>query len=344
MLSKMNWDIFSKNRAHMMGFAIILIMAFHWAENYTLLTDSPPAILDPLVEVGSCGVEIFLFLSGIGLYFSYTRTRNLKSFYLKRLVTILVPYLILAAPYLLWQDFIYQQNGIKTFLADLTMLTAFQSSNRQCWYVALILLLYLVFPLFYRFLERQSTVRFILLEAIFMALPVALQIYNLELFSLAQIALTRVPTFIMGIYCGRLVYEKKPLRWFPVLMAVSFVAFKAIDFYGKSAGLRTTVAIRYWRAALMLLIMVLITLLLDRFPLPRIKALLNAAAPMTLELYLAHVEVRRIFPRIFHNCWNFSAVTLAYISIIAISVPIAWYVHQKAGKISSSLLRRLQKS
>ena len=338
--SAVNWDLFSKNRALLMGFSIVLIIVFHWAENFSLLLDYTPPLLYPLVKQGSTGVEMFLFLSGIGLYFSFTRNSNLKDFYVKRFVQILVPYLMIAAPYQIWQDFFYTDHGISGFLADLSMVTTFLPFNRQGWYVALILILYLLFPLFYAIIKRFSTPGFAVLELLFLALPLAVQIYNEPLFNLIQIALTRIPTFLLGVYCGRFVYEKKPLRVFPWLMAALYLFFTAANLYGKSLGLRTTVAVRYQRASLALLILLVVALILQRFPLPRVKAFFTFAAPMTLELYLAHVQVRRMFPRLFKGSWTASSVNLAYVSIIAISVPVAYFVHEKSKPVIASLLRR----
>ena len=167
-----------------MGFAIAFIMLFHWCENFgillgdikcsTIIGRGALYAVDAMTWIGACGVEVFLFLSGIGLYFSYTRNPDIKAFYIKRLIAIIIPYLVIAIPYQIWQNFIYTDRGILWFFADLSLVTTFTPFNRQGWYVALILVLYIAFPFFYWFMRKHPTVKFIILEAVFCALPSAL--------------------------------------------------------------------------------------------------------------------------------------------------------------------------
>ena len=334
----MNWAVFSKNRKYLMGLAITIVIVFHWCENFKLLLGKNYTTMfshivsfaiSKIVWIGACGVEIFLFLSGIGLYFSFTKNSDLKTFYAKRLIAILIPYLIIATPYLLWQNFIYTDRGFMWFLADLSLSTTFTQFNRQSWYVALILVMYVVFPLFYWFMKKRSAVKFIILEAFFCALPLVVQILNRSFFDSVQVALTRIPTFILGVYCGRFVYENKKMKFFPILVSLTLAAVIAVKYIMTyKLNVSATVIVRYEKSLIMLLILTAMTYILDKFTLKKTKIFLAFLAPMTLELYLTHVQVRRMFARLFLNCWTISTVNLAFVSIIAISVPISWAVNK----------------
>lgn len=48
---------------------------------------------------GSIGVEIFLFLSGMGLFFSMRKNENVLCFYKKRLKRLSVPYVLIGGIY-----------------------------------------------------------------------------------------------------------------------------------------------------------------------------------------------------------------------------------------------------
>ena len=131
-----NWNLFSKYRDKLMSLAILEVMVFHFFEdlyNQAGITSKPVSIIR---NYGAFGVEMFLILSGIGLYYSFRKNPDIRSFYLKRLKGILIPYFLIAFPYLIWVDFIVEYRGIWIFLQDLCMITAFQSRNRVCWYIA----------------------------------------------------------------------------------------------------------------------------------------------------------------------------------------------------------------
>ena len=66
----MNWNDLSRFRAPLMGFAMIIVMLFH-----VPLAHSD--IFYGLMRCGNNGVDMFLFLSGIGLWFSWTKTHPL---------------------------------------------------------------------------------------------------------------------------------------------------------------------------------------------------------------------------------------------------------------------------
>ena len=49
--------------------------------------------------IGSVGIEVFAFLSGISLYFAMTKQSNIRYFYCKRVKRILPAYFIIAILY-----------------------------------------------------------------------------------------------------------------------------------------------------------------------------------------------------------------------------------------------------
>lgn len=334
---KLNWGIYSELRAELMGFSIFLIVIFHGAENYNILLGYTPAPLRYLVYAGMTGVEMFLLLSGIGLYFSYTRNRDLKIFYWKRFTSILIPYFLLAIPYLLWFNFIYRNSGFVSFLKDLFMLTAFKSRNRQCWYVALILVLYVFFPLFYRILERGKTVGFLVLETAFIALPLLLEYTAPAVFSDYQIALTRIPAFILGIFCGRLVMEKRNIKWWPVLLVAAILLLRYVYYRQLEAGLPAVTWSRFYRGAFAMLVLLLVALLLKVLPVCRLHRFLLFLSPFTLELYVSHVELRRMMMYLFKTGWTAVNVPLAYIGMLVIAVPLSYWVHRLTVRILGKL-------
>lgn len=106
-------------RGELMGLAILLILTFH-AFLYTSASEDLKAI----TRMGRIGVDIFLILSAIGLYFSLKKNSSLSIFYKRRFVRILPTYLLLATPYFLYTAYT-KHTGLTGFLSDITFLTSF---------------------------------------------------------------------------------------------------------------------------------------------------------------------------------------------------------------------------
>lgn len=79
----------SKYRGELMGFAIIIVMLFHVS-----LSKTSPWF--GLRRMGNLGVDIFFFLSGIGLWYSWSKQQLYGKFYLNRALRIYPAWLIIA--------------------------------------------------------------------------------------------------------------------------------------------------------------------------------------------------------------------------------------------------------
>lgn len=81
---------FSKYRTELMGLAIVMVVFHH----LTLRTSA--GLLGKgymfLRVTGAMGVDIFLFLSGLGLFYSFRKNPDIKAFYKKRLIRIIPTY------------------------------------------------------------------------------------------------------------------------------------------------------------------------------------------------------------------------------------------------------------
>ena len=124
--------------------------------------------------VGSVGVEFFIFLSGVGLYFSMTKDSRVRYFFQKRLKRILPTYLTVAVPYWIAVDIVCKQRGWTVFAADISFVTFFAHGTRTFWYVLFIGLAYLTYPAVYKVLHTKHTEYFQLVVLIMTALLIQL--------------------------------------------------------------------------------------------------------------------------------------------------------------------------
>src|SRR5574344_1126242 len=82
----------SKYRAEQMGIAMLFIILFH-------VSLPRSDMFFGLRRIGNIGVDMFLFLSGIGLWFSWMKNPSAKHFFIRRYLRIYPAWLIIACLY-----------------------------------------------------------------------------------------------------------------------------------------------------------------------------------------------------------------------------------------------------
>ena len=173
---------------------------------------------------GNVGVDMFLFLSGVGLFFSFTKDGNVLSFWKKRLMRVLPTALLIGIIYF---SFRYIQgryeSGFPTYFKRVTFSYFYYSGERVFWFISLILVLYIVFPIFFKVIERFRGWGTLGLVALVVIGTFAIRFISPEHYAIWEVALCRVPVFIVGIWAGRFVMEKREidLRWLWIFLAVT---------------------------------------------------------------------------------------------------------------------------
>lgn len=145
-----NLNIFSQYRSALMGFSTVLILICHSIEYIGV----NKGLMYHLLIQGNRGVDIFLFLSGIGIYYSLNRipppiSQKLPYWYAKRLFRVLIPYVIIAIPvYITMGIWNYETlyGYISDFITNILMISYF-TNHIGLWFIPCILLLYIVAPL-----------------------------------------------------------------------------------------------------------------------------------------------------------------------------------------------------
>lgn len=141
----LHWDILSRYRSELMGISILWIVLFHtvaWKHNQL------PGVMSDLYGLlfhGYLGVEIFLLLSGIGLYYSLQKNGSLSHFYRKRLQRLLLPYLTVGLCFFGYYDLLISGH-VGQFIKDISLYSFWAEGNRILWFIALIIPLYIVYP------------------------------------------------------------------------------------------------------------------------------------------------------------------------------------------------------
>lgn len=138
-----SYELLSKYRGVLMGVQILLIMAFHYTEDLSNAADHFNGPAQVFYDyIGSSGVDMFLMISGLGLYYSWKRNPDAGAFYRKRLTRVLVPYVAVALVGWIWFDFVHSDAGVVRFLADIAFVTFFTDGVKWFWYIAVCLICY----------------------------------------------------------------------------------------------------------------------------------------------------------------------------------------------------------
>ena len=153
-----------------MGFAMIIVMLFH-------VPLSRSDAFYGLMRCGNNGVDMFLFLSGIGLWYSWTKPSSessfwekLRKFYFRRFLRLYPAWLIIASLYYIPQ---YWPNGggyspnLFHLIANILVGWSFwRIDDLTFWFVPAIMALYLIAPFYMRLIQRDSIWRWLPLVTI----------------------------------------------------------------------------------------------------------------------------------------------------------------------------------
>lgn len=140
MKTRFSVDSISKYRTELMGVAILGVMCGHLM-NHTI----QPDILGYLVRI--IHTNCFLFLSGFGLYYAFSKNRDLVQYYKKRTVRLYIPYLCISFAFFLLL-LLTSKCNIWQFIGYITTAAFWYEGNYYAmWYVAVSLALYIVPPI-----------------------------------------------------------------------------------------------------------------------------------------------------------------------------------------------------
>ena len=232
----MNLCSLSHYRNEIYGLSAIWIVLFHATSGYGIDVTFGFSFLEEFESWLSLsfGVDIFLFLSGVSLYCSFSK-RPLYDGFIRRRMGRIIPALILTWM-IKWAVLtISGEHSLSWFIWQMTLIPFFVEGNSNgAWFISIIVLLYFIFPYIYSFIysgvedptgkkkrEVLVALRALLLLSFFSLVYWLAYTYNLEWFSKVEIGLGRIPLFVFGVYVGHLVKESVPIKkWCVALMVV----------------------------------------------------------------------------------------------------------------------------
>lgn len=305
----------STYRGQQMGVAMIIIMFFHvylsrWSPFYGLY------------RMGNVGVDIFLFLSGVGLWFSWVKTPSLKHFFARRYMRVYPAWFVIALLF-------YGQrfNGNWLYLIDnITINWNFwRYGELTFWFLPAIMLLYAFAPFYIKLIRQNNVYRW---------LPVMMIVWSVMVqwiptlhanFNHLEIFWSRIPIFLIGINMGESVMGKRTIKGNSTYLLILFFALtlgSSIYLEQQLHGKFPLFIERMLYIPLTITFVLLLNNLLKYSPVWLNKAFAFIGT-ISLEVYLIHVEfVLKPLQQQHLGYW------LTLLLTIIISLPLAWLLHK----------------
>ena len=142
----------TKYRSSLMGIAMLSVFLFH------SMGDWMPTMICNIAANGAIGVDVFLFLSSIGLTYSITKNPSVTAFYKRRVLRIMPTYwfimtcvylfvFILTAVHIMPDNYYRIPRSFWEFIQAYTTIGYWiRDGLFYLWYIPAILLLYILFP------------------------------------------------------------------------------------------------------------------------------------------------------------------------------------------------------
>jgi peptidoglycan/LPS O-acetylase OafA/YrhL len=197
----------SKHRSSLMGIAILWVIWFH--SHFEADFFSINAInkgLSFIKGIGYGGVDIFLILSGMGIYNSLEKN-DLSKFIKNRFKRIIPTWWIYLVVCILLGLFV---TGKRLTVSEIIGFAGFTGywidmSNQGNWYVYAIILFYLVSPILHSIIKDSKNKYYSFIVLMMISSVIIITYFN----NTKLIAFSRLPIYIIGMYISRCFKERR---------------------------------------------------------------------------------------------------------------------------------------
>lgn len=253
-------EIVTKNRNFLMGIAMLFVIVYHlfcWVYN-------------PIgrFNIGYVGVDLFLFLSGFGLSYSFEKN-NIWHFYKNRFKRVYpIYFLAVVATYLIWNHKIWGFDDLVYNLSPLGFYTK-GGTQRYDWYLESLFTLYLLYPVFFHLSKLKYT------ALLFLFILTTFVLYKYEVSWWYDCFIGRLPIFLYGIMFTQCYKSAKYIG------ALGVVLYVPCRLYVSS----------FLASSLLVIDIIFLSSYLIRYLHPSILNAIDYIGKHTLEIYIANLFI-----------------------------------------------------
>lgn len=321
----------SRYRGELMGIAMIFIFLFHVALPRSNMFFG-------LRRIGNIGVDMFLFLSGIGLWFSWMKHPSLKRFFKRRYLRIYPAWLIIACLYYIPHFHGHSLHAWIDLFGDITINWDFWLHNElNFWYIPAMMMLYLLAPPYMELIRRHPVYRWLPVVMILWCIlvqyvtPIHNAVGHIEIFW------SRVPIFFIGINMGEAVRRKDKMDgtsiWL-ILMVFVMTLSASIFLEQKLHGHFPLYIERMLYIPLTITTILILNRVFRRTP-KWFNSIFKFVGALSLECYLIHIHfVLDYLPKV----WGY---WVTFIICVLITMPLSWVLSKIVNYISNFIEKNI---
>jgi peptidoglycan/LPS O-acetylase OafA/YrhL len=314
----------SRYRGELMGIAMIFIFLFHVA-----LPRSD--MFFGLRRIGNIGVDMFLFLSGVGLWFSWMKHPSLKHFFKRRYLRVYPAWFIISCLYYIPH---FHGGGVRAWvdlIGDITINWDFWLHDElKFWYIPAMMMLYLFAPPYMQLIRRHPVYRWLPVVMILWCIlvqyvsPIHNAVGHIEIFW------SRVPIFFIGINMGEAVRRKDKMDgasiWM-ILIVFAMTLSASIFLEQELHGHFPIYVERMLYIPLTITTILLLNRVFRRTP-KWFNTIFKFVGALSLECYLIHIHF--VLDYIPKTCGYWTT----FLVCVVITMPLAWLLSKIVNYIS----------
>lgn len=210
----------SMHRRALYGFAALWIVFVHVSISFP--EGAAFDVLRWLKDAGIAAVDVFVLLSGLGLYRSFRKNPDVRAFYAKRIQRVALPTVLAVLFTSPFYDFRFPK-----LMTNLLILPYWLGQSAM-WFSAFILLMYLVYPLIFHIQRKKPWVLWILFT-LSVGAAVIPSVSGSAYWSDCVLGWERIPAFLLGCMLAPWAEDDREIpRWvFPASLS-AFIALNLI--------------------------------------------------------------------------------------------------------------------
>lgn len=334
----------SRFRGEHMGMAMLIIILFHV---------SLPRTDDfyGLRRMGNLGVDIFLFLSGVGLWFSWIKVRvndpdrglfsQWRDFYKRRLLRVYPTWIIISCLFYIPRFMKHATHSAADWVdlfGDVLINWDFWLNDELTfWYIPATMMLYIFAPPYMELIRKHPIYQWLVVVMVMWCVLVQYVIPIHQTVGHIEIFWSRVPIFFLGLNMGEMVRQKKSLDGQSIWM-IWIMFFMTL---GTSMWLEQEIHGRFplFLERMLYIPLTVTTIILFNRLFRRTPAWFNKCfawvGALSLEAYLIHAEfVLRPVEQYHLGYWPTFFIT------VAITMPLAFLLNRLVELVRRHCLSR----
>ncbi len=333
------------SRGVLFGIATLMIVFHHLTNRgipgLTALPETVADIVDFVFVKAYIGVDIFLFLSAVGLCYSMERN-TVKAFYCNRFRRVAVPWLVIMIPVFIVEDVILCGEGILEVLLDTTTLRYWVDNDNAHtpWFVPFILALYILFPMIYKLDVKTKHIGTVILAIVAVIGNILFSLYPNYIYSEFTFCFARLPIFLIGVAAADILKQNDESSKVHVAGRFAFLAVIGAVYIGWFfMDLPTGIDMQFGGVAALGLIVLYAYVIKPIVP-KRLSKILVFIGTVSLEVYLVHTVIIRVLDsNDVPTIWFVAQFVLLPLSSVLIAKLASW-VSERILKAADRLNRK----